>query len=97
MAKLDEVTDGKIEVVGPEIDDIEDRAQLPLAIRVHVAGRKMQKDFESILERHIHSFLSMPMGVMHLGQRNVIWLRISRQAKAHLIPLMIAEGWCPIR
>jgi acetyl-CoA synthase len=82
MRKLDEVEDGKIEVVGPEIDDVEDRAQLPLAIRVEVAGRKMQKDFESILERHIHSFLSMPMGVMHLGQRNVIWLRISKQAKA---------------
>lgn len=82
MRALNEVEDGKIEVVGPEIDDLPERAQLPLAIRVEVAGRKMQKDFESILERHIHSFLSMPMGVMHLGQRNVIWLRISKQAKA---------------
>ncbi len=81
MLKLDEVEDGKIEVVGPEIDDVADKAQLPLAIRVEVAGRKMQKDFESILERHIHHFLSMPMGVMHLGQRDVVWLRISKTAK----------------
>ncbi|RJP74937.1 MAG: CO dehydrogenase/CO-methylating acetyl-CoA synthase complex subunit beta [Candidatus Zixiibacteriota bacterium] len=82
MRKLEEVEDGRIEVIGPEIGEVGDRAQLPLAIRVEVAGRKMQKDFESILERYIHTFLSMPMGVMHLGQRDVIWLRISKQAKA---------------
>ncbi|MCX6640448.1 MAG: CO dehydrogenase/CO-methylating acetyl-CoA synthase complex subunit beta, partial [bacterium] len=70
MKKLNEVDDGKIEVIGPEIDDIPELAQLPLAIWVEVAGRKMQKDFESILERYIHTLLSMPMGVMHLGQRD---------------------------
>jgi len=81
MADLGEVEDDRIEVIGPEIDELEDGAQLPLAILVKVAGRKMQKDFESILERHIHTFLSMPMGVMHLGQRDVIWLRIGKEAK----------------
>jgi acetyl-CoA synthase len=81
MKKLDEVEDDLIEVVGPEIDEVDDGAQLPLAIWVEVAGRKMQKDFESILERYIHTILSMPMGVMHLGQRDVIWLRISKTAK----------------
>jgi len=78
--KLDEIEDGKLEVVGPEIDDVEEGAILPLAILVEVAGRKMQKDFESILERHIHSFLSEAMGVMHIGQRDVVWLRISKDA-----------------
>ncbi len=79
--ELDEVSDDKIEVVGPEIDDVEEGAKLPLAIVIKIAGRKMQKDFESILERHIHSFLSEAMGVMHLGQRDVIWIRISKEAK----------------
>jgi len=46
---------------------------------VEVAGRKLQPEFESILERHIHSFLSEPMGVMHLGQRDTVWLRISKK------------------
>jgi len=40
----------------------------------------MQKDFEAILERHIHHFLSEAMGVMHIGQRDVVWLRISKDA-----------------
>jgi acetyl-CoA synthase len=97
MADLSEVEDDRIQVVGSEIDELEDGAQLPLGILVKVAGRKMQKDFESILERHIHTFLSMPMGVMHLGQRDVIWLRIGKEAKkagfkiAHLGTILRAK------
>jgi acetyl-CoA synthase len=79
--KMEAIEDGKIQVVGPEIGDVAEGARLPLAIRVEVAGRKLQVDFESILERHIHSFLSEPMGVMHLGQRDIVWLRISKAAR----------------
>ena len=78
---MDRIEDGAIRVVGPEIGDVEEGAKLPLAIFVEVAGRKMQAEFESILERHIHSFLSEPMGVMHLGQRDSVWLRISKKAR----------------
>jgi acetyl-CoA synthase len=78
---MDKVEDGRIVVVGPEITDVAEAARLPLAIFVEVAGRKLQPDFESILERHIHSFLSEPMGVMHLGQRDTVWLRISRRTR----------------
>ena len=80
---MDEIEDGKIELVGPDVDTLPEGGALPLGILVEVAGRRMQKDFESILERHIHSFLSMPMGVMHLGQRNVIWLR-NRSWQPHI-------------
>ncbi|MCP4724253.1 MAG: CO dehydrogenase/CO-methylating acetyl-CoA synthase complex subunit beta, partial [bacterium] len=79
--KMDEIEDDKITVVGPELDDVNEGDQLPLAIVIEVAGRKMQKDFESILERHIHSLLSQAMGVMHLGQRDINWIRISKDAK----------------
>jgi acetyl-CoA synthase len=78
---MDQLQDGLIRVVGPEIADVAEGARLPLAIFVEVAGRKMQAEFESILERHIHSYLSEPMGVMHLGQRDTVWLRISKKAR----------------
>jgi acetyl-CoA synthase len=78
---MDQVEDGLIRVVGPEIGDVPEASRLPLAIFVEVAGRKLQPDFESILERHIHSFLSEPMGVMHLGQRDSVWLRISKKTR----------------
>jgi len=78
---LDKIEDGKIEVIGPEIDDIKEGDAMPLGIMVEVAGRKMQKDFEPILERQVHTFLNEAMGIFHMGQRDMCWLRISKDAK----------------
>jgi acetyl-CoA synthase len=78
---LQEVEDGKIEVIGPEIDEVQEGSQLPVAIWVEVAGREMQPDFEPILERQIHEFINCANGVFHMGQRDVNWIRISKEAK----------------
>ncbi|HEX78892.1 MAG TPA: CO dehydrogenase/CO-methylating acetyl-CoA synthase complex subunit beta [Dehalococcoidia bacterium] len=79
---MDEVEDGKIEVIGPDIDDVEEGAKLPLAIIVEVAGREMQEDYEPILERQIHHLINYAQGVMHIGQRDIAWLRISKSAQS---------------
>ncbi|MGD9344479.1 MAG: acetyl-CoA decarbonylase/synthase complex subunit alpha/beta [Candidatus Aminicenantes bacterium] len=78
---LDAVEDGKIEVIGPEIDDIEEGAHIPLGILVEVAGREMQADFEPILERQIHDFINCANGIFHMGQRDINWVRIGKEAK----------------
>ena len=80
--ELAEVEDGKIRVVGPDVDDVEEGGALPLAIWVEVAGRKMQADFEPILERQIHHLVNGGEGIWHMGQRDIIWIRISKAAKA---------------
>ena len=77
---MDEIDDGKIEIIGPEITDVEAGTKLPMAIAVEVAGREMQEDFEPILERQIHHLLNYAQGVMHIGQRDIAWLRISKAA-----------------
>jgi len=77
---LDEIEDGKIEVIGPEVDDMKEGSAGPLGIFVEVAGRKMQADFEPILERQAHTFLNEAMGIFHMGQRNMCWIRISKEA-----------------
>ncbi|MDO8602646.1 MAG: acetyl-CoA decarbonylase/synthase complex subunit alpha/beta [Candidatus Omnitrophota bacterium] len=82
MVKPDEIEDGKIEVIGAELDKIAEGGATPLGIYVEVAGRKMQKDFEPILERQIHSFLNEAMGVFHMGQRDMCWIRVSKDARA---------------
>lgn len=79
--KSEEVEDGKIELSGPDIDQLEKGSKsLPLAIIVDVYGRKMQKDFEPILERQIHRFVNYAMGLMHVGQREMNWIRITKDA-----------------
>jgi len=79
--RMDEVEDGKIEVIGPEVTDIPEESHLPLAIVVEVAGRKMEEDYEPILERQIHHLINYAQGVWHQGQRDIAWLRVSKQAK----------------
>jgi acetyl-CoA synthase len=78
--RMDEVEDGKIEVIGPEITDVEAGSQLPLAIAVEVAGREFEEDYEPILERQIHHLINYAQGVMHIGQRDIAWLRVGKGA-----------------
>jgi acetyl-CoA synthase len=80
MVEGGEIQDGDIRVSGADIDAVEEGGALPLSIEVLVAGRKMQRDFEGILERQIHRWLSHAMGFMHTGQRDQIWCRISKKA-----------------
>jgi acetyl-CoA synthase len=100
---LTEVEDGKVEVIGPEIDDVvvdpdaKDLPALPIGIWVEVAGRKMQPDFEPILERQIHHLINGAEGIWHMGQRDINWIRISKAAKdkgfkiAHLGEILHAK------
>ncbi|MFW6180926.1 MAG: acetyl-CoA decarbonylase/synthase complex subunit alpha/beta, partial [Spirochaetota bacterium] len=81
MRPMDEVEDNKIEVIGPEVDDMEEGGAYPLGILVEVAGREFQEDFESVLERRIHEFISCANGIFHMGQRDIVWVRISKEAK----------------
>jgi acetyl-CoA synthase len=78
--RMDEVEDGKIEVIGPEINDVPAKSILPMAIVVEVAGRQFEADYEPILERQVHHLINYAQGIMHIGQRDIAWLRVSKQA-----------------
>ncbi len=80
LKNMNEVEDGKIEVVGPDIGDIKAGDKLPLAIYVEFAGRQMQEDFLPILERQIHHLINYAQGLMHIGQRDISWLRVAKQS-----------------
>ena len=77
---ISDVDDGAVEVIGPDIDSIEEGGKLPLGLIVEIAGRKMQEDFEPVLERQIHTFLNEAQGIWHMGQRDINWVRVSKDA-----------------
>ena len=77
MRELDEIEDHKITVIGPDFTDQKD---LALATYVEVAGKKMQVDFESVIERKFHAWFNYMEGVMHTGQRNQVRIRVSNAA-----------------
>ena len=80
MVDLDDVVDGRVEVVGPGFEDVEEGGSLDLGIVIEVAGRQMQEDFEPVLERQIHYFVNGASGIQHIGQRDITWIRISKAA-----------------
>jgi acetyl-CoA synthase len=80
MAPYDSVEDGKITVVGPTFDDVPAEGAMDMGIVVEVAGRKMQEDFEPVLERQIHYFINGASGIQHIGQRDIAWIRLSKAA-----------------
>ena len=77
---MDEVEDHKITVVGPEVDTFEPGSKHSLAYVVEVAGKKMQPDFEPVIERKFHNYINCIEGVYHTGQRDMFRIRISIEA-----------------
>ncbi|TAL17326.1 CO dehydrogenase/CO-methylating acetyl-CoA synthase complex subunit beta [bacterium] len=82
MKPLDQVEDGKFTVVGPDLADMAPGSVHDFAIWVEVAGRNMQADFEPILERQMHHLLNGAEGILHIGQRDILWMRISKKSVA---------------
>lgn len=82
MVAENEIVDGKITVIGPDFNEVEEGAKLPLGMMVKIYGRKMQVDFEGVLERRIHYFINYGEGLWHVAQRDICWLRVSKEAIA---------------
>jgi acetyl-CoA synthase len=80
MAEMNEIEDGKVIIVGPDVKDIKEGGVLPLGIYVQIAGREFQTDFEPILERQCHHLINYIQGLMHMGQRDIAWIRVSKAA-----------------
>ncbi|MBN2185861.1 MAG: CO dehydrogenase/CO-methylating acetyl-CoA synthase complex subunit beta [Dehalococcoidia bacterium] len=84
VKSLDEVENEKIEIIGPDINELEaydeekKGGSYPIAILVDVAGGELDKDAEAIIERRIHMFTNMVEGWYHMNQRQDCWLRINK-------------------
>jgi len=82
MKEMEEIEDGKVEIIGNSWQDTYEKGgRMPLAIVIDVAGRKMQKDFEGVIERKVHHNINEAQGIWHMGQRDINWIRISNNAK----------------
>jgi acetyl-CoA decarbonylase/synthase complex subunit beta len=73
---MDEIQDGKVTVIGPEPSEIKAPSTIAFGMIFKVAGEKIEKDLESIIERRNHALLSYISGLMHLNQRYDIWMRM---------------------
>jgi acetyl-CoA decarbonylase/synthase complex subunit beta len=80
VRKPEEIEDGKIVIIGPDIKDMPAGGSFPFGLLVEVAGAQLEEGLESVVERRIHAFVNYIEGVMHLNQRYDIWLRLSKKS-----------------
>ena len=80
MKEMHEIEDNRVTIVGTDVEGrYSSGGNMSLGIVVDVAGRKMQKDFEPIIERRLHHNTNEAQGFWHMGQRDIIWMRINKQ------------------
>jgi acetyl-CoA decarbonylase/synthase complex subunit beta len=77
---LDEVEDGKIIIIGPDIKDMKEGGAFPLGVLVEAAGSTLDQQLEGVIERRIHGYMNYIEGFMHLNQRYDIWIRLSKKS-----------------
>ena len=75
-----EIEDHKITIVGPDVDGMELGSKNTIAYVVKVAGKNMQSDFEPVIERKFHNYINCIEGVYHTGQRDMLRIRIGKEA-----------------
>jgi acetyl-CoA decarbonylase/synthase, CODH/ACS complex subunit beta len=77
---LEEVEDGKITIIGPDIKDLKEGGAYPLGILVEAAGANIDQGLEGVIERRIHGYMNYIEGFMHLNQRYDIWIRLGKKS-----------------
>ena len=80
VKKPEEIEDGKIIIVGPDLKDMEEGKSYNFGILVETSGSQLETDLEGVIERRIHEYCNFIEGFMHLNQRYDIWLRLNKKS-----------------
>jgi acetyl-CoA decarbonylase/synthase complex subunit beta len=80
VKRPEEIEDGKVIILGPDLKGMEEGKSYPFGIVVEVAGAKLEPELEGVVERRIHAYSNYIEGFMHLNQRYDIWLRLGKKS-----------------
>jgi acetyl-CoA decarbonylase/synthase complex subunit beta len=77
---LDEIEDGKVEIIGPDLSELPEGKNTPFGMIIYVAGEEIEKDLEGVIERRVHEYANFIEGFMHLNQRYDVQMRLSKKS-----------------
>jgi acetyl-CoA decarbonylase/synthase complex subunit beta len=80
LKSMDEVENEKIEVIGPDLSEMEEGSSYPIGMMIDVAGEKLEKDMEPVFERRLHLYTNYIEGFYHMNQRDDVWMRINKDS-----------------
>jgi acetyl-CoA decarbonylase/synthase complex subunit beta len=77
---IEEIEDGHVNIIGPDLKDLQQGLSYPFGILIEVAGKNIEEDLEGVIERRIHEYINFIEGFMHLNQRYDIQLRLNKKS-----------------
>jgi len=77
---MDEIEDGKMTVIGPDLPDLPEGTNTPFGMIIEAGGAELEKDLEGVIERRLHEYVNFIEGFMHLNQRYDIQMRLSKKS-----------------
>lgn len=84
VVDLDEINPGRIEIVGPDLDEIDSGSSFPFGYYIKLAGEKLNKDYEGFFERWAIDNHTRVEGVMYLNTRDTVWMRLHNRIKSKM-------------
>lgn len=87
-----EVVDGRVEIIGPELHELPPETSLPFALHVKVWGPDIAEDLLEFLERGVFMAFLFTEGWGLIGARSYIWLRVSKEVQPRMSWLRMAQA-----
>ena len=88
----DQLTDGKFTLVGPELNEVPEESSFPFAYYIRVGGPALTIEYFPVVERSLTMGLGWIEGVMVIGARSQVWLRISKKVASRMNLRKIAQA-----
>ena len=79
ICDMDEINPGRVEVVGPDLNEIEPGSSYPFGYYLKLAGKDLRQDFEGFFERWTIDNHTRIEGVMYLNVRDTVWMRLHKR------------------
>ncbi|MEK7847441.1 MAG: CO dehydrogenase/CO-methylating acetyl-CoA synthase complex subunit beta [Chloroflexota bacterium] len=77
--KAEDVQDGRVELIGPDLQEIEPESSFPFGIQLKAYGPELNVDHTEFLERGTLLGLLFLEGWMLVGARSNVWVRVKKK------------------
>ena len=84
MKGPEDVVDGQVEIIGPELYEMEAETSIPFVLHVRAWGPELTADLTEFVERGAFLALLFMEGWGIVGARDMIWLRVSKEVQPRM-------------
>lgn len=75
----DEVRDNVIEIIGPDVDEVEEGASFPIGMQFKLWGSEIEPDYDEFFTRALADSLENMEGLMCVNTKSTWWMRIAKR------------------